>query len=174
MDYGFEFTQLNDPTWSNASASGNDVQRLTHGTTPFGAGATPANLTAANVLNIYFNLALLTSGDVFRGGFFTDLNNDFTTAVGSATYNFFVLGDGNGTDATFNSVSYYSLANYDPNASINQTVVQVPSANFSGGTVLNGWVQQFEVTIIPEPSGIFLILCGALTMGWYYRRQRSV
>ncbi len=169
LDFGFELTQLGSPTWSNASASGNDVERLTDASTPF-----TASLTAANVLDIYFDRTTLTVGDVFRGGFFTDKNSDFTSTVSGATYNFYVKGDGLG-GIVFNGVNYYTLAAYYPTLAVSTTVVQVASANFAGGTVNNGWVQQFEITdgpvsAIPEPSTMFLIVVG---LGLFHQRWWS-
>ncbi|MCS7048207.1 MAG: autotransporter-associated beta strand repeat-containing protein [Verrucomicrobiae bacterium] len=174
-DAGFEFTATGDPTWSNAGASVNDVLRLTHSTTPF-----TANLDSSNTLDIYFNVATLAAGDTFRGGFFTDRNSDFTLAVDNATYNFYVFGDGGGS-IVFNGVNYYTLAQYNANNStawgVTRSVVQVPSANFSGGTILNGWVQQFQImdtaSVVPEPSTMFLLGVGAAMLYRRLRRNRT-
>lgn len=161
LDFGFEFGQTGDPTWSNAGASGNDVQRLTDASAPF-----TASLGLANELDIYFRVSSLTAGDIFRGGFFTDLDSDFTALVSGATYNYFVLGDGLGGDATFNGTNYYTLANYNPGASVIATVVQPGAANFAGGTISDGWVQQFEfLDVIPEPSVAALLVLGLLALG---------
>jgi autotransporter-associated beta strand protein len=156
LDFAFEFTQVGNPTWSNASASGNDVQRLTDASAPF-----VGNLSAANRLDIYLGVASLTDGDIFRGGFFTDRNSDFTAIASGATYRFYVLGDGAGTDATFNGIGYYTLTNYDPDGSVVVSAVQPGTANFASGTVTDGWVQQYEyVVVVPEPTTLLLLACG--------------
>lgn len=176
-DYAYEFTQLNNPTWSNAGASGNDVLRITDATTPFAA-----NLTLANVIDIYLNRTSIADGELFRGGFFTDKNENFTLAVTGAQYRYWVSGDGNGTSTSFNSVDYYSLAAYNTaNAttfSVSRSVVQIASANFTGGTVLNGWSQQFtintqQLSAVPEPSMVILLLTGMATMYVARRRNRK-
>jgi autotransporter-associated beta strand protein len=173
-DYGYEFTQTGNPTWSNAGASGNDVLRLTNATTPF-----VANLTAANSVGVYLNVASLSLGNLYRGGFFTDRTTDFTTSVDSGAYSFYVFGDGGGA-ISFNGVNYYTLAQYNTanstNFSILRDVVQIASANFAGGTVNNGWVQQFEIITgplaVPEPTVVLLMFGGAAVMYLRHRRQR--
>jgi fibronectin-binding autotransporter adhesin len=167
-DYGFEFTQTGNPTWSNASASGNDVQRLTHATTPF-----LSSLDSDNVVGIYFNVTSLTLGQTYRGGFFTDKDEDFGSSVVSALYNYYVKGDGGGA-IVFNGVNYYTLAQYNSSLFVNNSIFQVATANFSGGDVNNGWVQQFQInemqiSAVPEPSMIMLFLTGLVTL---YARRR--
>ncbi len=156
LDFAFEFTQVGNPTWNNAGASGNDVQRLTDASEPF-----VGNLSAANQLDIYLGVESLTGGDIFRGGFFTDRNSDFTAIASGATYRFYVLGDGSGTDATFNGIGYYTLTNYDPDGSFVVSAVQPGTATFASGTVTDGWVQQYEyVVVVPEPTTLLLLACG--------------
>lgn len=156
LDFAFEFTQVGNPTWSNASASGNDVQRLTDASAPF-----VGSLSLANQLDIYLGVASLTNGDIFRGGFFTDRNSDFTAIASGAMYRFYVLGDGAGTDATFNGIGYYTLTNYNANGSVVVSAVQPGTANFASGTITDGWVQQYEyVVVVPEPTTLLLLACG--------------
>ena len=50
--FAFELTGTGSPTWSNASASVNDVLRLTNAD-PFTSG-----LTSSNIVNIYFDVAV--------------------------------------------------------------------------------------------------------------------
>jgi len=60
--FAFELTGTGAPTWSNASASVNDVLRLT-ANDPFAT-----SLVSGNVVNIYFDRTSLASGDTFLGG----------------------------------------------------------------------------------------------------------
>jgi fibronectin-binding autotransporter adhesin len=155
MDFSFEFTQEIDPTWSNAFDSGNDVLRITNGTTPF-----TANLSADNVLNYYFDGA-----GTFRGGFYTDKNENFTASLTAATINYFIQ-FGGGSES-------YGGNTYNPLAAsfVTRSVVQVGSADFAGGTVNNGWTQQFIVTI-PEPGTLGLVLIAGLVSLAYSRKRR--
>ena len=137
MDFAFELTQAGDPTWSSASASGNDLLRLT-GATPF-----LAELTAANTVAIYLNVGLLAQGDSFRGGFFTDSGVDFLPKVAGAAY-LFHLADTDG-GILHNGSAYRT---YDGPLAFQVTTSPV-SATFAGGTEA-GYVLQF--TAVPEPS----------------------
>ncbi|MCE9555114.1 MAG: autotransporter-associated beta strand repeat-containing protein [Planctomycetes bacterium] len=169
MDFAFELTAPGDPTWSNAAASLNDVWRVTHASNPFPNGPFDSD----NVLDIYFDS--VAGGDNFRGGFFTDLNSNFLATVAGADYNYWVLGDGFGTDTTFDGQGYYSLANFDGSLSVAVSTVQIASANFSGGTVNNGWVMQFgvqEVLAVPEPGTLGLAVVGLIGLGFITVRRR--
>jgi autotransporter-associated beta strand protein len=64
LDQAFEFTATGSPTYGNAAASVNDVLRLTDATTPFAT-----SLSFGNVIDVYFDVATLTAGDTFKGGF---------------------------------------------------------------------------------------------------------
>ena len=141
MDFKFEFTQAGAPTWSSATASGNDVLRLTDATTPISSTA-----TAANVFDIYF--PTITAETTFLGGLFTDRNASFESLISAATYNYYTR-DPSGP-VSYGGFQYSALASAD----VTRTTVQVASANFSGGTVTNGYTMQFVV--VPEPAGIAL------------------
>jgi autotransporter-associated beta strand protein len=167
MDFGFEFTQLGDPTWSNATASGNDVWRLTHASNPFPNGPFDSD----NVIDIYLGVTGVTTGDIFRGGFFTDLNSDFLATVVGADYNFWILGDGAGTATTFNGQGYYDMYSYT-GYFLNVSTHQVPSANFASGTINNGWEMEFTAAV-PEPSTWVLGLTGLLGLGLLGWRRRE-
>ncbi|MDP5080464.1 MAG: PEP-CTERM sorting domain-containing protein, partial [Opitutales bacterium] len=139
----------------DATASVNDVLRLSDGTTPF----TNA-LTSSSTVNIYLNVDSYTFGDEFRGGFFTDVASDFITSVQDATFTYF-LKDANGS-TTYNGV------NYDDVSSLGWVLQTAPAtANFAGGTV-NGQVLQF----VPEPSSFALALAIAGLAAAGYRRRR--
>lgn len=158
LDFAFEFTQAGEPTWSSATASGNDLLRLTNLTTPIVGTA-----GAGNVFNIYF----ATDGQTYRGGLFTDRTSSFETLIANATFNYFVQ-SATGT-VTFNGTSYNTLAPAD----VTRSTVQVASADFSGGTVSNGYTMEFVV--VPEPQTIVLFGIGSAVIGWSLlnRRRRS-
>jgi autotransporter-associated beta strand protein len=119
LDFAFELTLAGAPTWSNAAASGNDVLRLDNSTTPFTSA-----LTLSNGINIY-----ASAEGTFTGGFFTDLNSDFSSSITNATFNFY-LQDVSGP-VIYNGVNY-SLA------SGSWSVIQIPTADFASGTINNG------------------------------------
>ncbi|MDX6767475.1 MAG: autotransporter-associated beta strand repeat-containing protein [Candidatus Methylacidiphilales bacterium] len=166
LDYNFEFTATGAPTWSNATGSVNDVLRLTTGFT--------ADLGAGNAVNIYLAVSSLGNGDIFQGGFFTDNSADFLSSIQNGTYAFYVQGD-NGGSNTYNGVNYYTLAQYNALVSGSYTLdlstVQVSSANFSGGTVSNGYVMQFST--IPEPSTYVMLAGGLISLMVLRRRARK-
>jgi autotransporter-associated beta strand protein len=167
-DFKFELTTAT-PTYSNASASGNDVLHLTDGTAPITGTATDAN-----VFDIYLNVTTLTSGD-FLGGIFTDKSSDFSALVLGGTYNYYVKGDGLGTNV-YNSLNYYTLGEYNISTSstwtITASVAPVPSADFAGGTVSGGFEQKFT-TAVPEPSTYAMLLLGMGAVIWFRSKRKQ-
>ena len=156
LAYNFELTQVGTATWSNASASGNDVLHLT-AALPF-----TAPMTSANGVNLYFSSLNLT----FDGGFFTDGSTDTLTAnISNATFNYFVLDNASGT-FIYNGNKYDQVTG-------TAGVVQVLGANFATGTV-NGWTEQFTAVAAPEPSTYVLLGLGALALFAMGRRNRRV
>ena len=125
LGFDFVFSQLGAPTWSNASASGNDLLHLTNATPLVSA------LTSANTINVDFSAisGSLASGQIYYGGLF--LNTAAT--LGSPTFAF--------TGTGGKAVHYLNLAN-------------VSSADFGTGTVTNGKVMEFTVTnpLIPTST----------------------
>jgi fibronectin-binding autotransporter adhesin len=154
LGFAFEFAQAGEPTWSAATASGNDVLRLTDPTTPLGGTA-----TSTNVFDIYF----LETNQTYLGGLFTDLNSSFEGLVSAATFNYFVR-DAAGP-ITYEGFNYAALS--DDN--VTRLTVQVASADFAGGTVTNGYTMQFVV--VPEPSAWLLAGLGIAAAGWAVRRK---
>ncbi len=167
LDFSFEFGTTGSPTWSNATASVNDVLHLTNTSDPF----TSTLATAANVFDIYLGVASITGGDSFNGGFFAG-TADFSSIVASGTYNYYVLGNGAGSHA-YNGTNYYTLAEYNSGVGSSWTIdhgtFAVTGANFATGTV-DGYVQQFSV--VPEPAAWLLAAFG-LTTAVVFRRRRQ-
>ncbi|MCC5851138.1 MAG: PEP-CTERM sorting domain-containing protein, partial [Verrucomicrobia bacterium] len=129
--------------------------RLTGGT-PFGKA-----LDANNVVNLYF-----ADYGTYQGGFFTDLDSDFSALIANATFNFYL-------ETLGGSVSFEGNA-YNPFSPLalslsSFSVVQVASANFADGTVTNGWTMEFVA--IPEP-GTLLLVGMALASLLVFRRRK--
>jgi autotransporter-associated beta strand protein len=159
LAYNFEFTAANvDPTWNAPMASVNDVLRLTDAT-PF-----TANLDASNVVSVYLDVASITAGDVFTGGFYTDNNLDFLASIEDATFAFY-LADPSG------SVNYNGL-DYDlytgPNTFTVSTVAK--TADFGSGPI-SGYSTQFLV--VPEPATLALLGAGLGLLGLHVARRRK-
>jgi hypothetical protein len=157
MSFDFEFTGA-DPDYTDATASVNDVLRLTDGTTPFTSA-----LTSSNTVNVYLNVDSHAFGDEYRGGFFTDVQSDFIAQVQDATFNYF-LKDAGGA-VTYNGVNYRNVTSSD------WILTTVPAtANFAGGSV-NGQVLQ----VVPEPSSFVLagFAIAGLTAAGYRRRKAA-
>jgi fibronectin-binding autotransporter adhesin len=145
LDFHFEFTGLN-PVYSNATASTNDVLRLTAET------LFSAPLDEASLVNIYFHAGALEEGQFYTGGFFTDEDIDFLGLIDGAAFHFY-LQDAAGAIA-------YGGQTYSPlgNGLAIQLATLSQTAAFADGTV-NGRVLQMEV--IPEPSTWTLLALAA-------------
>lgn len=123
------------------------------------AGPFAADLSGSNTVGVYLNLDLsgFQVGDVLLGGFYTDNGADFLDAIGGASFEYYVVGDGNGSHP-FGGVGYYRLSEFGSIPGFR--VSTVPSlANFAGGDV-SGYVMQ--LTVVPEPAGLVLFALGAL------------
>jgi len=155
LAYNFEFTAANTlPTWNNATASVNDVLRLTNAT-PF-----TASLDSSNTIALYLGVGSINNSDVFTGGFYTDENSDFLSSISSATFQYF-LADAGGSE-TYNGNNYteYTGPLGFTVATFSQT------ADFGSGNV-TGYTSQF--TVVPEPSAVLLGALGFLAL---LRRRR--
>lgn len=75
-------TQLGSPLYGSASASGNDVLRLTDAT-PF-----TLSLTAGNAITVDFTGLSLIPGQLYRGGFYADTAQTNNALVSAATFAF--------------------------------------------------------------------------------------
>jgi autotransporter-associated beta strand protein len=170
--FAFELSGTGSPTWNNATASVNDVLRLTNAD-PF-----TSILGSGNVVNVYFDVASLSAGDMFLGGFFIDNPNEtpnlLTSELGTATFAYFVRGTGGGA-TVYNETSYLPLADYmlsNPGITgVTRSVENVASANFTGGTITTGQVTQF--VIVPEPASLAMAGIGIATAAYVLRRRRK-
>ena len=80
----FRFSQTGSPVYTDPQASGNDLLRLS-GATPFGQA-----LTSENPLPIYLDVEILSPGDTFRGGFFTDTGGSFEDKIREADTRYYI------------------------------------------------------------------------------------
>ena len=173
LDFAFEFSGT-APNYANASASVNDVLRLT-GTTPFISALTSAN---TKTLFLNFTEQQLAVGTILQGGFFTDADGDFLSLINNATWDnagftVYVLGDGNGTDNRLNGQGYYNWRNpamFGWTQSLFAST-EVVNANFTGGTE-TGRVLQLVVGV-PEPSTYAMALAGLACGGFSMWRRRK-
>ena len=136
MSFDFHFSQAGSPTYSNATASGNDVLQLT-GATPFSFA-----LTSANTVTLDFTGQLLQTGQTYYGGIFTD-SPIANSEVDNATFDY------TGLDGA--TVQFEGMA-------------PVTSATFATGTVANGDVMEFGVTQgtpVPTAPAWALLAMGA-------------
>jgi autotransporter-associated beta strand protein len=159
LSFNFEFSALT-PTYTLPTSSGNDVLRLTNSTTPF-----LANLTLANVVNVYIATGVIPtpgSQQTYQGGFFTDRSSDFINSITNATFNVYLQ------DASGSTV--YNGVNYRFHGAPVEVRTVDSGFTFTGGA--NGWVMEFDVmNAIPEPSTVFLFVCGLLLLKRYGRRR---
>ena len=166
-DFVLEFTG-GLPDYSVATASTNDVVRVT-AATPFSAA-----LTSANTLDMFLGVTSLAAGSSFEGGFFTNTAGDFTPSVSDATLNYYVLGDGQGTDATLDGQGFYTFANWktvsgaDPALALSLSTI-ARTATFATGSVSG---QAMVVSAVPEPGTLGLAALAALAASGFAARRR--
>jgi len=158
-DFKFEFTALN-PTYTSATASGNDLLHLTASSSPFAGGT----FASGNIISIYLNSTAITdsllagTNTTFSGGFFVDGTYGLAAALNPASFAYYTtsasLGTGSAVD--YNGFSYYSL-NSDIVAKTTLSDTAVTSAGFATGAV-SGTLLTFNA--VPEPSAQSLLAFG--------------
>ncbi len=158
MDFAFEFTALGSPTYGNATASANDLLRIT-GTTPFSAA-----LTSANTAAVYLDVAGFYLNDTFRGGFFTT-SDVWTSMLQNGGWTFYQR-DSLGAVA-YGGKSYSPLGGA---FSVTSSMF-AESADFGAGQV-SGYVAQFQV--VPEPATGFALALAALSLLAARRRTSAL
>jgi len=173
-DFKFEFTALN-PTYTSATASGNDLLHLT-AASPFAGGT----FASGNIISIYLNNATITASllagtnTTFSGGFFVDGTYALASALTPASFAYYTtsaaLGTGSAVD--YNGTSYFLMAGFAEKTTLSDTAVT--SAGFATGTV-SGTLLTFNVLPVPEPStGALLAFgLGGLVVTRLLRRKQS-
>lgn len=168
LDAAFEFTSLT-PNYSSPTGSLNDVLRLTDAGAPFASGT----FSAGNVIDVYFNIDSITSGQVYEGGFFTELaaQSLLTALDGKATFAYWGKTSGAGT-RTFDGVAYVDLLTIPGVTGVTMQAAAV-TKDF-GGSIGNvsGSVTQF--VIVPEPSTVIVAGIGIVVAGWSLRKRRRL
>jgi autotransporter-associated beta strand protein len=171
-DFKFEFTALN-PTYTSATASGNDLLHLT-AASPFAGGT----FTAANVISIYLNSqeipdSLLAGFTTFSGGFFVDGTYGLAAALTPASFVYYTTSSslGTGSAVSYNGISYYALdSTIADKTTLSDTAVT--GAGFATGTA-SGTLLTFNM--VPEPSAQSMLAVGmvALVAVRSMRRKQS-
>ena len=161
-DFRFEFTALN-PTYTSATASGNDLLHLT-AASPFAGGT----FTSGNIVSIYLNSASITSSllagtnTTFSGGFFVDGTFGIAEALRDANFAYYTLSQslGTGPAVSYNGTQYYLL---DSTIAGKTTLTDtaVTGAGFATGNA-TGTLLTFNA--VPEPSAQSLFAFGMVAL----------
>ncbi|MFM8495478.1 MAG: beta strand repeat-containing protein [Planctomycetia bacterium] len=160
LDAAFEFTAFS-PVYNASSASENDVLQLTSGSPFIGS------LGSGNVIDVYFNVDSIASGDSFEGGFFTGLSaGDLFSAVQNATFQYWIK-DNAGT-TVFGGVGYSPLTSIAGITGVSPGTATV-TRDFGAGSI-TGSVTQF--VIVPEADTVWLAAIGVVIAGWSLRQRR--
>jgi len=164
LDFVFEFGRTGSPDYAQPNNSLNDVLRATNAAKPF-----IQSLDSTNIVNVCFQVAQLQAGDFFRGAWYTDSAADFAEMILGGTYQYYVLGDGQGTHAVEDDFYYTLTELYGTAASISISTVDEIGLQFGG---IDGYVTQFYVTAVPEPGALVLLAGAMLCLALTARRQR--
>ena len=172
-DFKFEFTSLN-PTYTSATASGNDLLHLT-AASPFAGGA----FGAGNIISIYLNSSsindslLAGTNTSFSGGFFVDGTFGIAAALSPASFAYYttMAALGTGSAVNYGGTNYY-LLNSEIAAKTTLSDTAVTGAGFTTGTV-SGTLLTFNA--VPEPSAQSMLALGmvALVAVRSLRRKQS-
>ena len=132
LDFALEFTEATSPDFGAPNSSINDLIRLTNAT-PFTTA-----LDISSTVSIYLNITSIENSQQFRGGFFTDSDEDFLASINEATIKYYIA-DPSG------SLSYNGQS-YSEYSGIYLFTLSTPSqsANFGGGTI-NGKILQIKI-----------------------------
>ena len=152
LDIALEFTSTGAPAYGNRNASVNDLLATT-ASAPFSSP-----LGAQNHVDIFFDVAALTAGDVFKGGFFAAGTDPsvLLSDVAGADFAFWIANPAGAK--LFNGQTYLSL---EPSLVRLGTVAETANIQLLFAAPANGSITTF--TIIPEPATALAILCaGAL------------
>lgn len=165
LSLAVKLAQAGSPDYANQSNSKNSLLRVA-GNNPMPNGG----LTAANGIDVCFDVTTLTLGEQFRGGVYVDTAPSFLDSVKNAAYQYYVLGDGNGTHSV-DGASYYTLSEYNAALGISlATVAEI--ADFGSGNKYGG-VMQFTVTAVPEPGAIAILISSLAGLVVYAWRKRT-
>lgn len=175
MDFKFEITSAN-PTYTSATASGNDLLHLTASSSPFAGGL----FTSGNIISIYLNSAAINNSllagtnTTFSGGFFVDGTYGLAAALNPASFAYYTTSTSSltsGSAVSYNGENYYLLNNDVAQKTILSDTA-VTGAGFATGTA-SGTLLTFNM--VPEPSAQSLLALGmaALVAVRAFRRNRE-
>ena len=162
-DFKFEFTSLS-PTYTSATASGNDLLHLTSSSSPFAGGT----FGAGNIISIYLNSSTINdsllagTNTSFSGGFFVDGSFGLAAALSPASFAYYttMAALGTGSAVNYGGTDYY-LLNSEIAAKTTLSDTAVTGAGFTTGTV-SGTLLTFNA--VPEPSAQSMLAFGMIAL----------